>query len=85
MNDHIAQVIGYTTMAAAGGTLAAFVAIVAWSVTGYVGVKVFTRLRRIYHLRVIQYWLIRLEKGGVSVFEKAERGTHDFTTPTDLT
>lgn len=36
------------------------------------GRKVWSDLRRCYHLTVISYWLDRLERGGWRVFQKAE-------------
>lgn len=40
-------------------------------VLGLLGAEVFKRLRRVYHLTVVWYWLDRLEK----------LGTHRFTRP----
>ena len=40
-------------------------------VTGVLGTRVFERLRRVYHLSVISYWLDRLEQEGKRVFMKA--------------
>jgi len=40
---------------------------------GWYGAKIFNELRRVYHLRVIGYWLDRLEKVGVREFERAEQ------------
>jgi len=40
---------------------------------GWYGARVFYDLRRVYHLRVIGYWLDRLEKVGVREFECAEQ------------
>ena len=71
--DGFAQNVGYVVLAAGGGMLALVLVVALWFFTGYVGAGVFERLRRIYHLRVIGYWLDRLEKGGVRVFEKAEQ------------
>ncbi len=45
---------------------------VLWYLSGTLGALLFARLRRVYHLVVIGYWLDRLEKGGWRVFEKAE-------------
>ena len=70
--DAIAQVVGYITMTAGGGLLAAALLGVVWYFTGYLGADVWKRIRRIYHLRVIGYWLDRLEKNGTHIFEKAE-------------
>lgn len=42
--------------------------------SGLLGRKVFTRLKRIYHLTVIGYWLDRLESEGTHVFEKFKKG-----------
>lgn len=44
-----------------------------WWLTGLLALSTFERLRRMYHLTVLGYWLHRLEKGGMRVFRKAER------------
>lgn len=54
--------------ALAAALLALFVCL-----TGLYGAKLFKKLLRVYHLRVIAYWLDRLEKNGVREFERAER------------
>lgn len=38
-----------------------------------VGREVWRRLRRIYHISVMKYWLERLETEGTHVFKKAEQ------------
>lgn len=70
-----ALMIGYAMMATGGGVLAGALLLVVWWLVGLLGRDVFKRLRRIYHLRVIGYWLDRLEKVGLREFEKAE--AHD--------
>lgn len=40
-----------------GWALVLVLQIVAWLVCGLIGRKLFSRLRRIYHLTVISYWL----------------------------
>ena len=45
---------------------------VLWFISGLWGVAVWKRLKRVYHLTVILYWLERLEKNGVREFQKAE-------------
>lgn len=77
--DSIAQMVGYITMTAGGGLLALALLGVAWYCAGYLGADVWKRIRRIYHLRVIAYWLDRLEKNGTHVFEKAEAGSTSST------
>lgn len=57
---------------AIGVFCAAIILLVLWVVTGLWGCEVWRRLTRAYHLTVILYWLDRLEKGGVRVFQKAE-------------
>ena len=42
---------------------------------GWYSKKIFSELNRTYHIRVIAYWLDRLERFGVREFEKAEQ--HD--------
>lgn len=71
--DQYALWIGRIVMAAAGGVLALLLLGVAWWFTGILGAEVFKRVRRIYHLRVIGYWLDKLEKEGPRVFEKAQQ------------
>jgi hypothetical protein len=44
---------------------------VSYYLLGLLGKEVFTRLRRVYHLSVVWYWLDRLEK----------LGTHKFMRP----
>lgn len=73
--DAAALMIGYAMMATGGGVLACALLLCIWWLTGLLGRDVFKRLRRIYHLRVIGYWLGRLEKIGLREFEKAE--AHD--------
>jgi hypothetical protein len=45
---------------------------VLWWISGLWGVAVLKRLKRVYHLTVILYWLERLEEHGVREFQKAE-------------
>lgn len=39
--------------------------------TIFAGRSVWKRLRRIYHMSVLSYWLVRLEEEGTHVFERA--------------
>lgn len=41
-------------------------------IAGLFGARLFKDLRRVYHLRVIGYWLDRLEKEGSHCFEKSD-------------
>ena len=44
-----------------------------WVVTGYLGKEVYDRIKRIYGITVVWYWLDRLEKEGLRTFEKARK------------
>jgi hypothetical protein len=44
----------------------------AYVITGWVGTVVFTRLKRIYALHVIGYWLDRFEKEGLRTFRRPD-------------
>ena len=45
-----------------------------WVATGYLGKEVYDRIKRVYSLTVVWYWLDRLEKEGLRTFEKAKQG-----------
>lgn len=45
--------------------------VAAWLVAGYLARSVYFRLKRVYSLTVIWYWLDRLEREGTHTFEKA--------------
>ena len=68
-----AQIIGSIVMTVLGllGAIAVLVA-VSW-VAGIVGHETFKRLRRVYHIAVIGYWLDRLEREGTHVFQKTKK------------
>ena len=68
-----ATVLAGVLIAALGFGLAAALLWLVSTLTGLYGAKLFKDLRRVYHLHVIGYWLDRLEKGGVRVFERAEQ------------
>jgi hypothetical protein len=80
---NVTTVVGVMVMAAAGLLLAAVLLLVAGALVGIVGAWLFKRLRRIYDLGVIVYWLDRLEKEGTHVFRKASEQSprHDAHTP----
>lgn len=40
--------------------------------TNLLGRHLFRRLRRVYHLTVLGYWLDRMERDGIRTFEKAD-------------
>ena len=65
--------VGYGAMALVGSCAVFLALLVAWWASGLVGKEVFTRLRRIYHLTMIGYWLDRLEKQGPRVFRDIEK------------
>lgn len=68
-----ATVIGYGVMGIVASIAVGGALLVIWWVIGLVGNEVFARLRRVYNLAVIRYWLDRLEKGGMREFQKAEQ------------
>lgn len=63
----------FTVYAWIGWAIVTAALVPAWLLTGWLGWSVFDRLRRIYHLTVIAYWLDRLEKGGMRIFQRAEQ------------
>ena len=71
--SHAANVIGSVLMAAGGFAIAAALLILFSTLTGVYGASLFKDLLRVYHLRVIAYWLDRVEKVGVREFERAEQ------------
>ena len=72
MINQYALWIGRGVMVGAGGLVALAFLLAAWWLTGLLGADVFKRLRRIYSLQVIGYWLDRLEKQGQRIFREAE-------------
>ena len=52
-----------------------------YGLTGYLGWRVFVRLTRVYHLRVIVYWLKRLEREGTHAFERSDGSTPGHIDP----
>lgn len=63
--------VGYwTLMAWAGWMVTTGVLLVLYGVTAALGQHIYKRLRRIYALHVIRYWLERLEREGTHVFER---------------
>jgi hypothetical protein len=69
--EQVAQFLGFWVMALAGVSV---VLSVTWIVAGEFGERVFNRLRRIYHLRLISYWLDRLEREGKRTFQRPDEG-----------
>lgn len=67
-------VLTYAAVAAWLGwaVMAALLAVLYW-LSGQIGVVVFRRLTRVYHISVMGYWLSRLEAVGVRDFQKAEK------------
>lgn len=45
--------------------------------TNLLGKHLFRRIRRVYHIAVIGYWLDRLEREGTHVFKKASEGANN--------
>lgn len=72
-----ALVIGSIVMVVLGllGAVAALIAV--WCIAGIVGQATFKRLRRVYHITVIGYWLDRLEREGTHTFQKAKKDTQN--------
>lgn len=68
-----AQIIGSVVMAILGllGAIAGLL-LVSY-VAAVVGQETFKRLRRVYHIAVIGYWLDRLEREGTHVFQKTQK------------
>lgn len=69
-----AAILGFGLMALSASILLLCALGATWYLTGLLGREVFNRMKRVYHLTVIWYWLDRLEKGGVREFQKAEKG-----------
>lgn len=78
----VTTVVGGMGMAAGGLLLATVLLLVAGALVGFVGAWLFKRLRRIYDLSVIVYWLDRLEKEGAHVFRKAGEQSQPANTDT---
>ena len=70
-----ANIIAGVLMAVGGFGIALALLYLSSTLTGVYGASLFKDLLRVYHLRVIAYWLDRLEKVGVREFERAEQ--HD--------
>lgn len=60
------------TYAFIGWAVVALVMLALWVIAGYVGRLLFKRLRRVYSLLVIGYWLDRFEREGLRTFERAD-------------
>ncbi len=45
---------------------------VLYAITGVLGKRVYMRVARIYHWRVLGYWLDRLEREGTRTFERPD-------------
>lgn len=69
----MSQFIDLTFFAWIGWAITTSVLVFLYLITGYIGVSVFRRLTRVYHMSVIAYWLGRLEAGGAREFQKAEK------------
>lgn len=57
-----------------GGLMVISLLVIVWWLLGWFGAYVFKRLRRVYHLTVIGYWLDRLEKEGSHCFPRPGKG-----------
>lgn len=66
-----------TLFAWAGWAITTVILVALYGLTALLGREVFRRLTRIWHLTVIGYWLLRLEKGGLREFQKAEKEDAD--------
>lgn len=60
----------YTAYAWAGWVLTTLILGALWFATGYLGMKVFNRLLRIYHLETIGYWLQKMEDNGTHIVRR---------------
>lgn len=69
MIDIVAMYIGYFLMVP---TAIIVVIFPVWVAVGYAGKNMYKRLRRIYSLNVVWYWLNRLESEGKRCFEKSD-------------
>lgn len=67
---HTAAVVN--TYAWLGLVVSSVVLIGLYFLLGLLGVKVYRRLARVYHMTVITYWLGKLEKEGGRVFQRAQ-------------
>jgi hypothetical protein len=61
----------WTIWAWIGWLVTTFVLVIGYVITGYIGMRVFTRIKRVYALHVVAYWLDRFEREGKRTFEKA--------------
>lgn len=72
MIDTTINLISWGVLIGAAGVFMIGALLLTYWLAGLVGTEVLRRLRRIYHLSVIVYWLNRLEKEGTHCFQKAE-------------
>jgi hypothetical protein len=75
----------WTVWAWIGWLLSTVILGIGYVVTGYIGSRVFKRITRIYHLRVVAYWLDRLEREGKRTFQRADGASAAGTTPPEGT
>ena len=73
MIDAYINIMGWCFAAVVWAVIMIALLAVLSGILGWYAAGVFKELRRVYHLRVIGYWLDRLEKGGWREFEKAEK------------
>lgn len=55
-----------------GLVVVAMVQLALWMMVAAVGREQFRKLRRVYHLQVLSYWLGRLEREGHRTFQRPE-------------
>lgn len=72
LDSHFSLVSVITVYAWVGWLVTTLVLGVLYVATGVLGVRVYRRLARVYHMTVVTYWLGRLEKEGVRVFQRAQ-------------
>lgn len=61
-----------TAYAWIGWVITMTIQVVLWYVLGLLGEITFKRLRRVYHLTVICYWLDRFEREGHRTFQRPD-------------
>lgn len=73
MSDAVVMGFGFWSLAVCACLLlSAALGFSLWLV-GILGAQLFKRLRRIYSMAVVGYWIDRFEKEGLATFEKASK------------
>lgn len=66
------QVTLWTMWAWIGWGFTTTILIALYGISGWLGWRIFNRLKRIYSLHVIGYWLDRFEKEGIRTFQRPD-------------